>query len=276
MKQKKVILITGASSGIGKKTAEKLIAAGHVVYGGARRVERMQDLEKLGGYPLHLDVSDDASMKAAVDKVVVEQGGIDVLVNNAGFGLYGSVEDTDINDARYQFEVNLFGLARMTQLVTPHMRKRKSGKIINISSVAGKIYTPLGGWYHATKHALEGLSDCLRFELKPFGIDVVIVEPGVIQTEFGDVLTSTLMKRSEGGAYEALARQIADTTEEMYKNGVGSSPDLISGTIMKAIESKKPRTRYLVGKLAKPMLFLRNWLGDRIYDKALMAHLKSS
>ena len=184
MNQSQIILITGASSGMGKETALRLIAEGHIVYGAARRVEKMLDLVEAGGHVLLMDVTDQAQVQAGIDRIIAEQGRIDVLVNNAGYGSYGSVEETPIDDARRQFDVNLFGLARLTQLVIPHMRERQSGKIINISSVGGKIYTPLGAWYHATKHALEGWSDCLRLELKPFGIDVVIVEPGLI--EFGE------------------------------------------------------------------------------------------
>ena len=180
-----VILITGASSGMGKDAAMHLINQGHIVYGAARRVSNMADIVEKGGHALELDVTNPEQVKSVADKIIEEQGRIDVLVNNAGYAVYGAVEDVSAEDAKRQFDVNLFGLAEMTKAVLPYMRKSKSGKIINISSMGGKMYTPLGAWYHATKHALEGWSDCLRLELKQFGIDVVVIEPGGIATEFG-------------------------------------------------------------------------------------------
>src|SRR5512139_4283396 len=176
----RVALVTGGSSGIGECTVRELLDAGFVVYAVARRVERMQALSEAGAHVFAMDVTDDDSMVAGVQRIIDEQGRIDVLVNNAGYGSYGAVEDVPIDEARRQFEVNVFGLARLTQLVTPHMRRRESGTIVNISSIGGKIYEPLGSWYHATKFAVEGLSDSLRVELKPHGIDVVIIEPGAI------------------------------------------------------------------------------------------------
>ena len=190
----KVILITGASSGMGKVTAETLIAAGHAVYGAARRVEKMQSLVDTGGHAIGMDITDEAQVQAAVDRVLSEQGHIDVLVNNAGYAVYGAVEQVSIEDARRQFEVNLFGLASLTQKILPHMRERGSGHIINVSSIGGKVYTPLGAWYHATKHALEGWSDSLRVETAGFGIKVSIIEPGAIQTEFSDVMTDPMLE----------------------------------------------------------------------------------
>jgi NADP-dependent 3-hydroxy acid dehydrogenase YdfG len=159
---KKVILVTGASSGIGKATAQQLIKEGHIVYGAARRIEKMKDLEESGGHAIQMDVIKEQEVKACADRIIKEQGRIDVLVNNAGYAVYGPVENVDLEDARRQFEVNIFGLAAITKEVLPYMREAKSGTIINISSIGGKIYTPLGAWYHATKHALEGWSDCLR------------------------------------------------------------------------------------------------------------------
>lgn len=270
---KKVILVTGASSGMGKTTAERLAKEGHIVYRGARRVERMRSLKELGGHTISLDVTDEASLKNAIDKIIGEQGRIDVLVNNAGFGLYGSVEDISLEEARYQFDVNVFGTARLIKLVLPHMRRQKSGKIINISSIGGSIYTLLGAWYHATKHAIEGLSDSLRLEVKPFGIDVVIIEPGLIETEFGDVVADPLLKRSKGGPYESVANKVAATTKATYQPGVGSSPEVIAKTISKAIRSSRPKTRYLVGKFAKPLVYSRKLLGDRIFDRVILSQM---
>jgi short-subunit dehydrogenase len=265
-----IILITGASSGMGKAFAKRLINEGHIVYGAARRVDQMQDLVQAGGRSIALDVTDDASISAAVERIIGEQGRIDVLINNAGYAIYGSVEETTITDARRQFEVNLFGLGRLTQLVIPHMRKAKKGRIINISSMGGKMYTPLGAWYHATKHALEGWSDCLRLELKPFGIDVVIVQPGIIITEFAEVMTAPMIARSGAGPYGELARRVAKGAEENYRAGRGSAPDVIAALVSKAVHARKPGTRYAGGFLAKPVMWLRIYLGDRFFDRMIM------
>ena len=275
MKTQKVILITGASSGIGKETALTLIKEGHMVYGAARRVEQMQNLVDAGGHALQMDVTDESQIVAGIRQIVEEQGKIDVLINNAGYGLYGAVEDISIGDAKRQFEVNIFGLARVTKEVLPHMRKQNSGKIINISSMGGKMYTPLGAWYHATKHALEGWSDCLRIELKQFNIDVVIIEPGAIATEFGDVMYAPMLKNSGEGPYSQLAKNMAKTTKESYeKKGAASPPSVIANVISKAIRSGKPKTRYVAGKMAKPLMWIRKYMGDRVFDKALMSQLK--
>lgn len=271
---KKVILITGASSGIGKATAHTLLKEGHTVYCSARTVEKMQDLKKHGGKLLAMDVTQHQTLERGVRTILKREGRIDVLINNAGFGLYGTVEETSIDDARYQFEVNLFGLARLTQLLLPHMRKQKNGTIVNISSVAGKIYTPLGAWYHASKHAVEGWSDCLRLEVKPFGINVVLIEPGLINTAFGDVLMQPMLIRSGKGPYKKLARRVAHATHESYKKGNGSQPSVIADTISRALRARHPKTRYAAGKLAKPILFLRRWLPDRWFDRAIMARVK--
>ncbi|MCL4162006.1 UNVERIFIED_CONTAM: hypothetical protein GTU68_051582, partial [Idotea baltica] len=181
--ESKVILVTGASSGIGKATALALAERNHRVSAGARRIERMESLTESGVSAHFLDLTEEDSIEEFVADVLKREGRIDVLVNNAGYGVYGSVEDVSIREAREQFEVNLFGLARLTQLVLPTMRDQGSGTIINLSSMGGKVYTPLGSWYHATKHALEGWSDCLRIEVAQFGINVSIIEPGAIETE---------------------------------------------------------------------------------------------
>lgn len=271
----KTILITGASSGIGKATAIQLLKEGHTVYGAARRVENMQDIVAAGGHALRMDVTDSAEIEAGIAEIIHQQGKIDVLVNNAGYAIYGSVEETPIEDARRQFEVNIFGLARVTQLVLPHMRERRSGTIINISSVGGKIYTPLGAWYHATKHALEGWSDSLRLELTEFGIDVVVVEPGAIATEFGDVMLDPMIKRSGDGPYKKLVNALAKATKENYGRDNGSSPpSVIAHTISKAIQTKRPHTRYAAGKMAKPLLFMRGLISDRMFDRVIMSQVK--
>lgn len=273
LNEKKVVFITGASSGMGKETAKTLIAEGYTVFVAARRLERMKDLEELGATAIKMDISQEDEIQAAVKLIEDHAGGVDILINNAGFGSYGAMEDTSLADARYQFEVNLFGLARLTQLILPKMRAKKWGKVVNISSMGGKIYTPLGSWYHATKHALEGWSDCLRLELAPFGIDVIIVEPGIIQTEFGDVMSDPMLKRSGDTAYADLAHRVAQATQKSYEAGGGTAPEVIAKLILKAIRARRPRTRYVAGKLAKPLMFVRRWFSDRAFDKAVMSSL---
>ena len=267
---KKVILITGASAGMGKATAKRLIKEGHIVYGAARRVEKMEELVELGGHRLKLDITNDADIQLVVRQIIKEQGRIDVLVNNAGYSVYGSVEDVSKQDARSQFDVNLFGLASLTQEVLPHMRKQNSGHIINVTSIGGKIYMALGAWYHASKHALEGWSDCLRLETKQFGIKVSIVEPGAIETEFSDVMNQPMIDRSKGGAYEMMADAIIQANKGAYDGSPSTSPEVIAKTISNAIASKNPKTRYAAGKMAKPILFLRRILSDKAFDKMIM------
>lgn len=267
----KVALVTGASSGMGKAFAQALLAEGLTVYTGARRVEQMADLVALGAIALKMDITRDDDVRAAVQCIEQRHGGVDVLVNNAGFGMYGAMEDTPIEDARYQFEVNLFGMARLTQLLLPAMRCKRAGRIVNISSMGGKMYTPLGSWYHATKHAVEGWSDCLRLELAPFGIQVVIIEPGVIATEFGDVMVDPLLKRSGSGPYAAMAHAVASATKANYQKGRASDPQVIVDQLLKAIRAPKPRTRYVAGRYARPMIFIRKWFGDRIFDRLVLA-----
>ena len=198
-----------------------------------------------------MDVTDDASMVAGVERVIAERGRIDVLVNNAGYGSYGAVEDVPIDEARRQFEVNVFGLARLTQLVTPHMRGAQgSGRIINISSIGGKFYEPLGAWYHATKFAVEGFSDSLRVELAPFGIDVVIIEPGPIRTEWNEISRESLTETSRGGAYEEHGRATSGTVLERADTSrlMSSPPDVVAKKIVKAATAGNPRARYPVGR----------------------------
>lgn len=268
-KDKKVILITGASSGIGLKTALDLLEQGHTVYGGARRVEAMKPITDAGGIALALDVTVDASMTAAVDKILTDQGRIDALVNNAGYGLYGAVEDVPMDRARAQMEVNIFGLARMTQLVLPHMRAQKAGRIVNISSVGGTIHMPLGAWYHGSKFMVEGFSNSLRVEVQDKGIDVVVVAPGAIQTEFFDVMGRQLAKAPEDSAYTELAQSVAQADQKIK----GSKPTVISKAIQKAILSPKPRTIYRAGQGSVAFYLLRRILPHRLFDRMLMASI---
>lgn len=274
LENKKVVLITGASSGIGKDAALLLAGEGHIVYGAARRAEKMQALVELGGHALRLDVTDEQQIASVVAGIIEDQGQIDVLVNNAGYAVYGAVEDVSLDEARRQFEVNVFGLAAMTKAVLPTMRAQGSGTIINITSMGGKVYTPLGAWYHGTKHALEGWSDCLRLELAPHGIDVVVVEPGAIATEFGDVVTGPMLQRSGNGPYGDLAKRVANLTVESYNNGGSSPPSVISELILRAIRARKPKTRYVAGKWAKPMMWMRKHLSDRTFDRIIMSQVK--
>ena len=265
--QGKTALVTGASSGIGESTVEQLLAAGATVYAAARRVEKMSDLQKKGAHLIKMDVTDEASMTAGINAILEKESSIDILVNNAGYGSYGAVEDVPIDEARRQFEVNIFGLARLTQLVLPKMRQNRYGKIVNISSMGGKIYTPFGAWYHATKHALEGFSDCLRIETAPFDVDVIIIEPGGIATPWGIIAAENLKKTSGSGAYAEAANKAADQTVEMYSGGQLSPPSLIAKTIVKAVTANRPRTRYATGYMARPTIFLRRILSDRMFDR---------
>ena len=272
----KVILITGASSGIGKDTALNLIKEGHIVYGAARRISKMKDIVEAGGYSIKMDILNNEDVDKAIDQVIKEQNRIDVLVNNAGYGLWGAVETISIDEAKRQFDVNIFGLAYLTKKVIPIMRNQKSGKIINMSSMGGKVYTPFGAWYHATKYALEGWSDCLRIELKSFGIDVILIEPGVIKTEFQDVMMDSTVERSIGTPYEKKLKALEKATQEMYARGIGSPPSVITKLIIKAINSPNPKRRYVGGLFAKPMLFIKKWFGDKMYEKAIMSQIKKA
>ncbi|MEM9737513.1 MAG: oxidoreductase [Bacteroidota bacterium] len=277
--RKKVVLITGASSGIGKSTAIALHNRGYVVYAAARRIAKMEDLRKKGIHIIKLDITDEKLICSCIAEVIREQGGIDILINNAGLGIYGSVEETSLDDARYQFEVNLFGLARLTQLILPYMRKQGSGIIINVSSIVGKIYLPLGSWYVASKHALEGWSDCLRTELEPFGIRVIIIEPGITKTEFGEVMYAPMMERSGAGPYKGFLTNISKEKRQKdskKKHLIGSDPSVIAQTIIKAIQARKPATRYPTGKYAKLFLWIRRWVSDRLYDWLIAYQFKSA
>jgi NAD(P)-dependent dehydrogenase (short-subunit alcohol dehydrogenase family) len=262
----KVALVTGASSGIGEETARMLQEAGFATYAVARRVDRMAGLAEKGVTTFAMDVTDDASMVAGIERIMAEEGRIDVLVNNAGYGSYGAVEDVPIDEARRQFEVNVFGLARLTQLVTPHMRGQGSGRIINVSSIGGKFYEPLGAWYHATKFAVEGFSDSLRLELAPFGIRVVIIEPGPIITEWNSIARDGLLEQSKGGAYEDRSVRVHATMERGDTGWAGTTPDVVAKKIVKAATTAHPRPRYPVGKGAGSTLLARRLLPDRAFD----------
>ncbi len=270
---KKVALITGASAGMGKETAKYLAERGYTVYGAARRMEKMEDLKPLGIHTIQMDVTDDDSMVRAVEQIIKAEKRIDILVNNAGFGSYGAIEDVSLKDAKYQLEVNVFGAARMIQLVLPYMRQNRFGKIVNISSIGGKMATPYGGWYHTSKFALEGLSDSLRNEVKQFGIDVILIEPGGITSEWAGIAFDGLMKTSGKGAYKDAVNSLSGAfTGTLEKN---HSPVVIATLIHKAIEARRPKARYVAGYMAKPAIFMRRILSDRMMDKVIMSQIKN-
>jgi NAD(P)-dependent dehydrogenase (short-subunit alcohol dehydrogenase family) len=265
----RVALVTGGSSGIGEQTALRLREAGFEVYAVARRVDRMASLAAKGITVFGMDVTDDASMVSGIERIIAERGRIDVLVNNAGYGSYGAVEDVPIYEARRQFEVNLFGLARLIQLVTPHMRRQGSGRIVNISSIGAVIYEPFGAWYHATKFAVDGFSDSLRVELAPFGIDVVIVRPAGILTEWNQIARDGLLESARGGAYEQMAESAARRLASVDNKVLSSGPKTVAKTIVKAATTSHPRSAYATGRGARMVMGSRRLLPDRAFDAIL-------
>jgi NAD(P)-dependent dehydrogenase (short-subunit alcohol dehydrogenase family) len=272
--QGKVALVTGGSSGIGEQTALRLKEAGFTTYAVARRVDRMAGLEAEGVHAFAMDVTDEASMVGGIERIIAEQGRIDVLVNNAGYGSYGAVEDVPLEEARRQFEVNLFGLARLVQLVTPHMRdqavsNRDGGRIINISSIGAVIYEPFGAWYHATKFAVDGFSDSLRVELRPFGIDVVLIHPAGIITEWNEIARNSLVDRSKDGVYAASAVKAAKAMESVDNPRRSSGPEVVAKAIVKAATARRPKSRYATGKGASTVMTARRALPDRAFDAIL-------
>lgn len=260
---KKVILITGASSGIGLATARQLIKEGYVVYASTRKDDSFKEIEELGGFPLRIEMEDESTMQSAVDRILKEQGRIDILFNHAGWGHYGPIEEIPIDVGRKNMEINLFGLARLTQLVIPHMREAGSGTIVNTSSIGGKVYFPFGAWYHASKHALEGWSDCLRFELEPLGINVIIIEPGIIDTGFNEEMIRRMADLKSVGAYDEMKNAFLAGSEQ---GAGGSPPEVIAKLVSKALKARRPKTRYHAGQMATMILFVRRYFSDRFYD----------
>ncbi len=266
----KTVLVTGASAGIGKATAIYLAQNGYNVYGAARRTEKMQDLKNHGIKPISLDVTKEESMVACIEQIFQEAGSIDILINNAGFGSSGAVEDVSMEDARYQLEVNVFGAMRLTQLVLPTMRQNNYGKIVNISSIGGKIAFPMAGWYHASKFAIEALSDSLRLEVKSFGIDIIVIEPGGIKSEWADVANQTLKNTSANTVY----KELADSLEKLNANDNFPEPIIIAKLVKEGIEAKNPKTRYSGGSNAKQILLARKIVSDKMLDKIIMSQYK--
>jgi short-subunit dehydrogenase len=270
------ILITGCSSGIGKATAIALHAAGLTVYASARRLESMDDLSTRGIHTLALDVTDEHSRSAAVDTVDSEAGAVGVLVNNAGYGLYGSVEQLPMAEIRRQFETNFFGLVRLTQLVLPGMRLAGHGRILNVSSMGGRTTLPGGAFYHASKHAVESFSDALRMEVRQFGIDVVLIEPGPVRTPWNEVAAASVAIADQGtdgpdpyARYKsAVATSFASVTSGPMVR-LGSSAEDVAKVITKAVTARRPRTRYLINGVARGLVTMKRWLPDRVYDALL-------
>ena len=266
----KSVLITGCSTGIGRATAQRLAGAGHTVYATARKREAVADLEAIGCKTLALDVTDEASMQAAVDAVVEAEGAVGVLVNNAGYSQSGAIETVSMDDVRRQFETNVFGLLRMGQLVLPSMREQRWGRIVQISSMGANFTFPGGGLYHATKYAVEAISDALRFEVQGFGVDVVVVQPGIIRTNFDGTAVGGI-ERDEG-PYAHFNAVVAKATANVYKGPVsklGGGPETVARTIEKAITAQRPKTRYLVTPSAHLMTRQRQLMTDRLWDRML-------
>jgi len=263
---KPVALVTGASSGMGKDIASRLMREGYDVYAGARRMDRMADLEKTGARTFALDVTLDQSMADAIGLVQAQSGRLDVLVNAAGYGQYGALEDVPIDEGRHQFETNLFGIARLVQLSLPMMRAQRSGRIINISSIGGKFALPLGGWYHASKFALEGYSDALRNEVRQFGVDVVVIEPGGIASEWEGIAAKEADRLSGRGAYGDMVAKF----RKLQSGQKGAPPSVVSDLIVRALKARDPAPRYSGGLMARPLLFLRRHLSDRLFDRLVM------
>ena len=265
------VLITGCSTGIGRASAERLAANGHTVYATARKLDAIADLENKGCKLLALDVNDEASMTAAVETIEAAEGGIDALVNNAGYSQSGAVEDIPLESIRGQFETNVFGLIRMSQLVLPGMRRRGSGRIVNIGSMGGKLTFPGGGIYHATKYAVEAISDAMRFELSGFGIQVVLIEPGLIRTQFGETAGGSLPVQSRTeGAYDRFNRAVGKITAGAYDSPisklVGGGPETVAKTIEKAITTRRPSARYAVTPSAHLAIAQKALTPDRVWD----------
>lgn len=269
----KVVLITGVSSGIGKATALRLAGKGYTVYGAARRADTMRGLEGTGIRLITMDITDEASVEAGIATIINTEKRIDILINNAGYGSFGALEDVPMSEARYQFEVNVFGMARLIQLVLPYMREQGSGKIINISSIAGKLGQPHGAWYHATKYAVEGLSDSLRMELHQFKIPVVLIEPGAIQTEWNGIARDKLLQVSGHTAYKNSVQKHYKMFEKADLS-FSSPPEVIAAVIEKAVLAQNPKTRYVAGSGAHVLLFLHSILPDKWFDKLVLSQLK--
>ncbi len=270
----KAVLITGCSSGIGHATAQRLVVDGWNVYATARRTEAIADLAAAGCKTLALDVTDETSMSAAVAHVTEAEGAVGVLVNNAGYSQSGAVETVPLDAVRAQFETNVFGLVRMCQLVLPGMRTQRWGKIVNIGSMGGRLVFPGGGVYHATKYAIEALTDALRFEVRGFGVDTILIEPGLIKTSFGEVAASSVGPGGDDGVYAEFNRQVAKSTAEAYEGPLiklGGGPEKVAAAVASALAAKRPKARYPVTASAHLLIGQRRITPDRVWDLMMRA-----
>ncbi len=271
MSETGAVLITGCSTGIGRATAEHLAAKGHTVYATARKLESIADLEAKGIKTLALDVDDEASMQAAVKVVEDTEGAVGALVNNAGYSQSGAVESVKLDDIRSQFETNVFGLIRMSQLVLPGMRRKGQGRIVNVGSMGGTLVFPGGGIYHATKFAVEAISDAMRFEVKGFGVDVVLIQPGLITSDFAAAAVGALNTgTTDDGPYGKFNQAVASGTVDAYDGPtakLGGPPKAVAKVIEKAITTRRPRTRYKVTASARLIMGQRKLLSDRMWDR---------
>jgi NAD(P)-dependent dehydrogenase (short-subunit alcohol dehydrogenase family) len=268
----KAVLITGCSSGIGRATAERLAGKGWTVYASARRLDSIADLADAGCRTLTLDVTDAESMRAAVAQVEREQGAVGVLINNAGYSQSGPIEQVSMDDVRRQFETNVFGVVALTQLALPQMREQRWGKIVNIGSMGGRLTFPGGGFYHATKHALEAISDALRFEVRGFGIDTILIEPGLIVTDFGNAAVASMKAVSDDGAYGEFNAKLTKLTRETYEGPMrhlGGGPEAVAKAIEKAISRRRPPARVRVTASARLAIAQRRLTPDRVWDAAM-------
>jgi len=265
----KTVLITGCSSGIGHVTAERLASDGWTVYATARKPETLADLEQRGCRTLALDVTDETSMSTAVQAVADAEGAVGVLINNAGYSQSGAVESVPIDQVRRQFETNVFGLIRMCQLALPGMRAQGWGRIVNLSSMGGRLTFPGGGIYHATKYAVEAISDALRFEVRGFGVEVIVIEPGLIVTNFGETAAGSV---AGDGPYAEFNRAVAEKTEQAYRGPLaklGAGPEAVASTIAGALKADRPKPRYPVTPSARLMIGQRRLMPDRLWDRAM-------
>lgn len=263
----KVALVTGASSGIGQAISERLASLGIKTYGAARHTENMESLERAGGHPLKMDMTDPASIEACVSTITAESGGVDILVNVAGTALYGSVEEIPLSEARRLFEINLFGAATLIQKFAAYMRAKRSGTIINITSVGGVVASPYGAWYHATKFAFEGFSSSLRQELSPFGIDVVIVRPEAIKTGWRAIAGATLLSNSGEGPYAKATQAMHAKYMSAQFDKLVADPSIVADVVQRILSSNRPKSVYMVPRMANVLLTFTSLMGsDRVRD----------
>jgi NAD(P)-dependent dehydrogenase (short-subunit alcohol dehydrogenase family) len=264
----RAVLITGCSSGIGHATASRLVEDGWKVYATARRPETLAELKDKGCETLALDVTSEESMSAAVKAVIEAEGAVGVLINNAGYSQSGAVETVPLDQVRRQFETNVFGVLRMCQLVLPGMREQHWGKIVNLGSMGGRLTFPGGGLYHATKYSIEAISDALRFEVRGFGINVILIEPGLIVTNFGETATASVMP-DDAGAYAKFNEAVGKLTTDAYKgpmSKLGGPPEVVAKTIAEALQSSRPKARYPVTASAHVLIGQRRFTPDRVWD----------